>query len=507
MGGYMKRLLAVFAVFLLTACDEDTTTNNYYELPSQRIVYGGTDRPAALASVQGVSLQGIERIGINVVEVPEDQAAEILERLKTDPDVTFAEIDQLVYPDWVPNDPRYSEQYYLPIVGAPQAWDIASGNGVVVAILDTGVDVNHPDLFGKVLPGFNAVDRSTDTADIHGHGTSVSGAVVAVTDNGLNLASIAFSAQVLPIRVTNNEGGGAYWSDIARGLVWACENGADFANISYGAFTSRTVGDAALYCKSLGMLTFSSAGNNGHGGDACQFSQPPLSPHMVIVSATNSNDVLASWSSCGDYVDLSAPGDRVVVLNNGGGTRIVSGTSFSSPLSAGVAALIKSANPFLTVDEIEHVILSSAVDFGLPGKDEKYGYGRVDAFAAVKLAMDMRYEQPEPEPQPDPGPEPEPEPEPAFSVKVVHPSEGDVISGRLDVGIIAEGTNPVRLFQCLVDGELVSSRSWPRDQRGLTRSCAIVTGRFSNGWHIVEGRAVDSEGNAASGQVGVWFSN
>ncbi|MFN2338466.1 MAG: S8 family serine peptidase, partial [Gammaproteobacteria bacterium] len=173
----------------------------------------------------------------------------------------------------------------------------------------------------------------------------------------------------------------AYFSDIARGLTWAADNGARVANISYGATPSSAISSAARYMKSKGGLVVVSAGNSGL--------DPGFSdnPDLISVSATNSSDAITSWSSYGNYIDVAAPGASIVTTKMNNAIGSWSGTSFSSPATAGVVALIMSANPHLAPSEVESILKSSALDLGPAGWDNKFGHGRVDAATAVQLAL------------------------------------------------------------------------------------------------------------------------
>jgi len=324
----------------------------------------------------------INAINVRIINVPVGAEEALARALSHNPKIEFAEIDQLNKLDEIiPNDTYFNASWHLPKVNAPSAWETSTGKSVVVAVLDTGVDSNHPDLIGKVLQGINTVDNTTNTADIAGHGTNVAGVIGAASNNGQGVSSIAWDSQILPVRVSNQSSGSAYTSDLAEGVTWAANNGAHIVNASYALTSSSSVNSAAAYLKEKGGIMVVSAGNDGSQwsfGD---------SSNLISVSATSSSDQKTSWSSYGSFVDVSAPGAGIYTTSNGGGYASVSGTSFSAPLTAGILGLIKAANWNLTPDQMENILESSAVDLGSAGFDINFGHGRVDAHAAVLLAQ------------------------------------------------------------------------------------------------------------------------
>jgi len=320
---------------------------------------------------------------VHILHVEDDNEQAAIALLRKDPNIEFAELDRLVPLAQIqPDDTYYDKGWHLPKMNVVDTWDITKGDNVVVAVLDTGVDSNHSDLDYNVLAGWNTVNQDNDSSDILGHGTKVAGVIAALSDNEIGVTSIAWNATILPIRITNATNGYAYISDIAAGLVWAADNGADIANVSYAVSSSYTIINAANYMRSRGGVVVMSAGNSGTNLN-CQ-----ANPSVITVSATGTNDVKAGWSDFGDCIDVAAPGVSIWTTKNGGGYGGASGTSFSAPATAGVLALIKAASQNLTIDELEQVLKDSANKSQFEGDFSiQYGYGRVDASAAVALAL------------------------------------------------------------------------------------------------------------------------
>ncbi|ADE15325.1 peptidase S8 and S53 subtilisin kexin sedolisin [Nitrosococcus halophilus Nc 4] len=374
-------------------------------------------------------------LNVHIVDVPEQAEEAVARALARNPHIKFAEKDWVVeLSETIPDDPKYSSAWHLPKIAAPLAWDTAFGDNITVAVLDTGVDDTHPDLFGKVLSGWNTAGNNSNTSDIHGHGTKVAGTAAASSNNSQGVASIAWNALIMPLRVTDSSDGWAYWSDIAEALTWAADQGAQVANISYDVTNSSTVSNAAQYFQSLGGIVVVAAGNSG--------SNPGYSdnPYMISVSATTSSDSKASWSSYGDYVDVSAPGAGIWTTTRGGSYGSVSGTSFASPATAGVVALILSANPFLSPGEIESILESTADDLGSSGWDSFYGHGRINAYSAVVAASETNAIDTQ-----------------APSVAILSPSEGATVSGTVAIDVSAEDNAGVTRVDLYANDQFVGS--------------------------------------------------
>lgn len=324
---------------------------------------------------------------LHLIELPKNVSeTALVARLSHNPHIKFAELDRRVKSTLAVTDPYIGSEWHIAKIGASNAWDTTQGAGVTIAILDSGVDIAHPDLVSNLVAGFNSYDNNTNVADVCGHGTAVAGVAAATSDNAVGVAGVAGRARIMPVRVAyrNATDGGcyAYYSTVASGLTYAADHGARVANISYGGVsTSAAVASSANYMKSKGGLVFISAGNTG-----TDQGYAPTSA-MIVVSATDGSDLRTGWSSFGSFVTLTAPGANIWTTSNGGGYGGWSGTSFSSPLSAGVAALLMSAVPSMSNAQVENLLYSTAVDLGSAGRDPYFGFGRVDAEAAVRAAL------------------------------------------------------------------------------------------------------------------------
>ncbi|HEY0587563.1 MAG TPA: S8 family serine peptidase [Pseudoduganella sp.] len=382
----------------------------------------------------------VRRLGqsnIHVLELPEGSERAMVHKLKNNPHFKFAELDQLVPVAATPNDPYLGSEWHINKIGANIAWDTSQGNGVTIAILDSGVDSAHADLAPSLVAGYNSYDNNTNTADVCGHGTKVAGSAAAVTNNALGVAGVAGRAKIMPIRIAFASGGScyAYFSTMASGLTWAAEHGARIANISYASVpTSSAVQSAANYLRSKGGLLFVSAGNYNRD----EGFTPTTA--MIPVSATASNDTRASFSSYGAFVAMSAPGAGIYTTVKGSGYGSVSGTSFASPITAAVGALVMSANASLTPDQVQNILFSTAVDLGTAGRDIYFGYGRVNAAAAVAAALAV--------PVPDTV---------APSASISLPAGSSTVSGLVAIDVNATDNKGVVRVDLLVNGAVVAS--------------------------------------------------
>jgi thermitase len=334
-----------------------------------------------IIAVHGGKARPIGGSGIYIVDLPAGASEKaVVDQLAHHPQLKFAELDKKMQLALTPNDPYMGSEWHLTKLGVPAALDHATGAGVTIAILDTGVDGTHPDLAAQMVAGWNFYDNNSNTSDVQGHGTATAGTAAATTNNAAGVASMSGQSKIMPIRVTDVNGG-ALASTVAQGITYAADHGARIASISIdGVAGNSTTISAANYMKSKGGLVVVAAGNAG-----TNITYSPTTS-MIPVSATDSNDLITSWSNYGNFIAVSAPGLNIWTTQKGGGYWACWGTSFSTPVTAGTLALMMSAKPTLSNAQIESLLYSTAVDLGAPGRDPYYGYGRVNTGAAVAAA-------------------------------------------------------------------------------------------------------------------------
>jgi len=329
----------------------------------------------------GQAKETIPGIGVQVVIVPRGRAMAMAKTYSSNPRVAYAEPDIVAQVVGDPDDSYFVYQWDLTKVEAPQAWDVTTGSSSVnIAILDTGVDLDHPDLADKIVSNIN-FSSSPTVDDVHGHGTHVAGIAAAMTNNGIGVAGLGYISTIMNVKVMGDNGGGTY-SAIASGIIWAVDNGAEIINMSLGGSGySSTLEDAVNYAWSKGVVVVAAAGNDG--------STSPIYPayytNCIAVASTDCHDARSSWSNYGDWVDVAAPGDGIWATLKNSSYGYKSGTSMASPHVAGLAGLV-----FTTVsdtnsdgklnDEVRSRIEATCDDIGVTG----IGYGRINAAQAVQ---------------------------------------------------------------------------------------------------------------------------
>jgi len=393
-------------------------------------------RAATVATEGAVVLRDLLVPGYALVRVPPGQEEEFLARLEANPRVQLAERNVSRRATFTPNDTFYSYQWHMPQIQMGQAWDVVNGSGVVVAVIDTGVAYEDyagfaqaPDLAGtSFTAGYDFTNDDAHPNDDNGHGTHVAGTIAQTTNNSSGVAGVAYGATIMPIKVLNSAGSGSL-ADVADGITWATDHGADVINLSLGGPSASAEETAINYALSNGVVVVAAAGNAGTSSLDC----PACYPGVIAVGATDYNQDLSWYSSygCGQdghCLDVVAPGGDTSADENNDGyadgvlqqtfedvcngieppvdlTTFVycffQGTSMASPHVAGAAALLLDANPSLTPQQVGDCLRNTALDRGAEGYDTVFGHGLIQ----VRDALDSCGAQsPTPTPTPTPPP-------------------------------------------------------------------------------------------------------
>lgn len=280
------------------------------------------------------------------------------------------------------SDPLRSRQWHLNRLDIEKL-DLANptGSSVKIAVLDTGVDASHSDLSTLVLDGFDVYGKNLERNDPNGHGTHVAGIIAALKDNEIAGRGVVPGIKIMPIRVLDETGYGDD-ADVAKGVVWAVDNGANILNLSLGGDEySQALKDSIAYAVSKNVIVVTAAGNSYLEGNPIIY--PAAYPGSFAVGATMPGDTRAPFSTTGQYLDVSAPGFAIAStwLNNSISTQ--SGTSMAAPIVSAAAALIWATFPNLSAKEIEKKLTDSALDIGAKGRDDEFGFGIIDPLFAI----------------------------------------------------------------------------------------------------------------------------
>ncbi len=340
----------------------------------------------------------LDALNAMLVDVPAGQEAAYRSQLLQSDSVLFVEPNYIVRPaDTIPNDPLWQPSDSFPLgqwdmqrIGAPAAWDVTQGSyGVVLAVLDSGIDANHPEFAGRLLPGYDFVQHDATPQDQCGHGTHVAGTAAATGNNAEGLAGLDWNARILPVRVLGPDCSGDI-AGVVEGLVWAVDAmGADVINMSFGTSSpSRLLEYGTYYAYERGAALIGAAGNTGGA-----IINPAKYPWVLAVGASDRSDTRASFSSRGSQLDLMAPGVSILSTTPYAGSfyyqrtenlknryGILSGTSMAAPHVAGAAALLAGQPGYSAPNQIYAALTSTAEDLGAPGFDSDTGNGllRVD---------------------------------------------------------------------------------------------------------------------------------
>jgi len=350
-----------------------------------------------------------------VIKVPEGKVGEKVKEYSKRADVIYAEPNYIVYAQMVPNDPYYSYQWHLdnPVyggIGMEEAWNISTGTpSVVVAVVDTGIAYEDYDRYCQApdlaqtffVPGYDFVNNDSHPNDDNRHGTHVAGTVAQSTNNSLGVAGVAFNTSLMPVKVLDSRGSGTY-ANVAKGIRFAADNGAKVINLSLGGTAdSTTLKDAVAYAYQKGVTVVAACGNDNVS--SCLY-PAAYDDYVIAVGATQYDETKAPYSNYGLSLDLVAPGGNNSLDQNGDGYAdgvlqqtfassrqlcsfayyFFQGTSMAAPHVSGVAALLLAKGNATTPDEVRAALQETAEDLGATGWDETYGWGLVDAYAALQ---------------------------------------------------------------------------------------------------------------------------
>ena len=401
----LKLVLAATLVFAMAfgltgqaivAGDEGPRQGRYIVLLNDAAV-NETARDYLEEALGGVIVKNLPEAVGYVVLLPGNLPTQALENI---PGLLLLEADGMVQavkgpPPWAgpPKEEEPATAWGVDRIGADLVWDTNTGVGSKVAVLDTGIDVDHPDL--NIADGYNVIDPSISWDDDNGHGTHVAGIIAALKDTGENTGSVtgvAPDASLYAVKVLDASGSG-YVSDVVEGIYWAIKKGMDVINLSLGTSTDystlRTAVDDAY---AAGIVVVAAAGNEGNPpGKGDNILYPARYGSVIAVAATDQADERPKWSSTGLDLELSAPGVDILSTWNDGSYESKSGTSMAAPHVSGTVALILAGpvlydlngNGIYEANEVRFALQASADDLGAAGWDSKYGYGLVDAEEAA----------------------------------------------------------------------------------------------------------------------------
>jgi len=276
-------------------------------------------------------------------------------------------------------DPLHKYQWYVAETNFDKAWDkIINRNKIKIAVLDTGVDKEHPDLQGNILAGFDFVNNSPEVIDNHGHGTFVAG-IIAAQSNDVGIKGLYEWVEIIPVKVIDDHGIGTY-EDMAGGILYSVDQEAKVINLSMGGYAySFLLQDAVDYALENGCIVVAAGGNDGLNRKV----YPAAYPNVIGVAALGKDGKILPLSNRGRHIALSAPGEDIISTGLNGQYAYASGTSAATPMVSALAALLFSEQPDLSSSLIQRLIFRSTKDLGVQGKDSVYGKGKIDAEAAL----------------------------------------------------------------------------------------------------------------------------
>lgn len=315
-----------------------------------------------------------------IIEVDEENVDSIKRDLIQDSAVEYVEVEKQYTFFGAPNDPFYKTNQALDFkyIQASLAWELYKpSKRPIVAVIDSGIDRNHPDLKNRIVKPFNVINSGSYPIDDVGHGTHVAGIIGAETNNGIGISSLSKGVDIMPVKVGDKSSLSTI--DIAKGIEYAVDHGADIINISIGGEYSKIIEEACNYADSKGVLVVAAAGNEETNSEI----YPAALDNVIGVGAIDSySDSIASFSNYGQWVSVAAPGVEIYSTYLNSKYKYMSGTSMASPLVASLASLLKSHDPTLSHQQVRWIIEFSSEYFG---GSESIENGGIDAYESLKL--------------------------------------------------------------------------------------------------------------------------
>jgi|GEM_PF-3924499 len=338
--------------------------------------------------------ESFENVNVDVLTLSSEvEKEEVIQDLKKNGNIEFVEENRVRSLFALPNDPFLKQQGYIEKLELPYTWNLVKNKSrdVVVAVLDTGLDINHEDLKGRVAPGgYNFIDNSTSVYDLNGHGTAVSGVIAARSNNSIGVTGVAgsFNIKILPLQIGYSDGV-IYQEDMIRAIDYAIEKKVDVINMSFGGPGSSKLEQQAMNrAINHGISIIAAAGNEGNSA----YMYPASYDGVISVGAINESNKLYSFSNRNNKVDVVAYGSVYTTALNGTYKRW-EGTSFSTPIVSGVIGLVRMVDSTLTPSQIEGIIEGTSIDLGTKGKDTLYGSGVVTPKTAIAELYQPRIEK------------------------------------------------------------------------------------------------------------------
>ncbi len=333
-------------------------------------------RDRAAKRIETETTEYIEATDEYVIDLPiGENENSYSRRLMATGDYQYVEPNWICYPQLTPNDPQFGQQWHHAVVKSPEAWNFFTGSPTIIcAVVDTGIDLTHPDLSPNRVPGYNSVDQLAEVNggqvnDLNGHGTHVAGDAAAFGNNALGVCGMGWNFKVMMVRTSNSAGGGASTTQITNGARWAAENGARVVSASYSGVDAAAVGTTGTYIKTRNALFCYAAGNDNRNLNGFNH------PDTIVVGASDPNDQKAGFSAFGPAVHVFAPGVNILSTTLGGGYGNASGTSMATPVCNGVIGLIFAAKPTLTPNQAQAILEANCDNIG---PSSIFGYGRVN---------------------------------------------------------------------------------------------------------------------------------